>query len=83
MLSGVGNGFLDGIALVDGEVQLCPHELEVVGQAHGGDEGVIVGGDEERKGLGKTLQEGLLLGVYREQPDPGYVMGPRILSDAG
>ena len=53
-----------------------------MGQAHGGDEGVIVG-NEERERLGTTLQEGLLLGVDREQPDPWCVMGPGILSNAG
>src|SRR5207245_1873513 len=33
--------------------------------------------------LGKTFEEGLLLGVDREEPDPRHVMGPGILSDAG
>ena len=57
--------------------------LEVVGEAHGGREGVVVGGDEERECLGKSFEESLLLGVDREQPDPRHVMGPGILSDAG
>src|SRR5207237_9197700 len=34
---------LDGVAPVDGQVELRPDELKVMGQPHGGGEGLVVG----------------------------------------
>ena len=83
MVAGVGDQALDGVAPVDGEVELRPDELDVVDQAHDGGEGLVAGRNEQGERLGQALQQGLLPGVDRNEPDPRHVVGPGMLGDAG